>query len=72
MRQFLKYSLEHNRRIKAILCPEGVMTQQNITIQAFDEETFTYTSAKQKKPRTLPMEALLCAGYARGDRGEGE
>ena len=72
MKRFLEYSRHHHRRIKAVFFEDGKMSQQNITVLEYDEETFTYISAKQKSPRRLPMETLLTAGYARGDHGETE
>lgn len=72
MEEFLRYSMAHGRRIKAILLLDGQMMQQNIVIMRFSNEDFTYTSAKQKTPRTLPLSCLLSAGYARGDTGETE
>ncbi len=72
MEEFLRYSMAYGRRIRAILLLDGAMVQQNITIIRYSFEEFTYTSARQKNPRTLPMASLLSAGYARGDTGEGE
>lgn len=70
MNRFLRYSLLHQRRIKAVLMEQGKLSQINLTVTALDETTFTYVSAKQKSPRTLPLSALMAAGYARGDTGE--
>lgn len=70
MNRFLRYSLLHQRRIKAVLMEKGKLSQINLTVTALDETTFTYVSAKQKSPRTLPLSALMAAGYARGDTGE--
>lgn len=70
MERFLRYSLENNKKIKVIFLKEEKMQQQNIQICALDQNDFIYTSAKQKKPKRLPYEALLCAGYARGDHGD--
>ncbi len=70
--EFLRYSMVHGRRIKAILLLDGQLVQQNILIIRYTLEEFTYTSAKQKNPHTLPMTSLLSAGYARGDAGETE
>ena len=72
MIRFLRYSLDHERRIKAVLMEENKMIQMNLTVTALDSETFTYISAKQKTPRTLPLTALMAAGYARGDNGESD
>ena len=72
MEEFLRYSMAHGRRIKAILLLDGSMVQQNILIIRYTNEEFTYTSAKQKKPHTLPITSLLSAGYKRGDTGETE
>lgn len=72
MEEFLRYSMAHQRRIRAILLMEGRMVQQNITVLRFTQEDFTFASARQKTPRTLPLNCLLSAGYARGDAGESE
>lgn len=72
MERFLRYSFEHKRKIKVIFLKEEKMEQQNIQICGLEEAGFTYTSAKQRKPKLLPYHSLLCAGYARGDHGEGE
>ncbi len=69
--RFLRYSLQHNKKIKVIMLKESQMEQQNILVSALDQEGFTYTSAKQRKAKKLSYNALLCAGYARGDHGEG-
>ncbi|MBQ8537295.1 MAG: hypothetical protein IJ461_07845 [Clostridia bacterium] len=72
MIRFLRYSLDHGRRIKAVLMENDKMAQVNLTVTALDEESFTYTSSTQKRPRTLPLTALMAAGYARGDNGESD
>ncbi len=72
MDEFLRYSMDHGRRIKAILLIDGQIVQQNIVIVRFNQEEFTYTSVKLKKPHTLPIVSLLSVGYARGDTGEAE
>ena len=70
MNRFLRYSLDHGRRIKAVLDVEGKILQTNITVTALDEDGFLVVSAQWKKPRKLPYESLLAASYARGDQGE--
>lgn len=72
MIRFLRYSLNHERRIRAVLMENDKMVQMNLTVTALDGETFTFVSAKQKTPRTLPLTALMAAGYARGDNGEND
>ncbi len=72
MEEFLRYSMAHGRRVKAILMLEGSMVQQNIVVIRYTDTELTYTSARQKAPRTVPMGSLLSLGYARGDTGEQE
>ena len=72
MKRFLQYSLEHERRIKVVIWEDNKLTQMNLTVVAMDDETFTYVSSRQKKPRTLPLGDLMAAAYARGDSGENE
>ncbi len=72
MEEFLRYSMAYGRRVRAILMLEGRMVQQNIVVIRYTDAELTYTSARQKTPRTVPMGSLLSLGYARGDTGEQE
>ncbi|MHC1786609.1 MAG: hypothetical protein AB9880_06090 [Christensenellales bacterium] len=71
LERFLAYSLRWQRPIKVILMDESGTRSQNITVQGYDGQTLHYLSARSKKlPRSLPLDAVLSASYARGDEGD--
>ncbi len=70
MEEFLRYSVSHQKRIKVFLMADDHVIQQNILVLSFTKDDFTYVGPQSKTPRTLPLSALLSAGYARGDSGE--
>ena len=71
MMHFLRYSLRHGRPVKVLLMPGQEKPNLNLTVTELTEEGIHYLSARNKKtPRFLPFDALLSAGYARGDQGD--
>lgn len=70
MNSFLKYSLQHEKRIKLVIQLEDRIVQVNGTVTAIGEDCFSYVASGRKKVETAPMDTLLAAGYARGDAGE--
>ena len=71
MERFLRYSLENKKKIRVLLMDgDGAVTQMNLTVTALETESFSYLRAGKKHSETLPLNALLSAGYARGDHGE--
>ena len=69
MTRFLRYALEHERKIRAVFLLDGQMLQKTVSVVSYDEETVTLQSGK-KKAFTLPIGDLLSCDYARGDHGE--
>lgn len=67
---FLQYSLKHGRRIRAVLMAEGGMRVENLTVTSLSAETFTYVTARAKRPAEAAISAVLSCDYARGDKGE--
>ena len=71
LQRFLAYSLSHQRPIRIIVMDSEGTRSMNITVQAFDERSVIYLSAKNKKtPRAIALDCLLAASYARGDEGD--
>lgn len=68
--RFLRYSLTHGRKIKAVLLTQTGFETANILVTDLTEDTFTFVSARNKVPRTEPLSVLMAASYARGDHGE--
>ncbi|MBQ9196247.1 MAG: hypothetical protein IJ157_03300 [Clostridia bacterium] len=68
--RFLRYSLEHGRKITLMIQDEKGLRRLNITVTHFDEEAIFYTTARGKKEKNLARERVLSAFYARGDDGD--
>ena len=70
--RFLKYSLENEKKICAVLMMDGQMIKKNLLVTAIDEDGSGF-SAKlpgRKKEIHLMMDDVLTCAYARGDQGE--
>ena len=71
LQRFLTYSLRHQRPIKIIMMDQAGTRSMNVTVQAYDDHSISYLSAKNKKiPRNIALDDLLAATYARGDEGD--
>lgn len=71
LNRFLAYSLTHQKPVRVIVMDAQGTRSMNITVQAFDERSVSYLSAKNKKtPRAIALDCLLAASYARGDEGD--
>lgn len=70
MERFLRYSLLHGRKIRAVLTLEGQLRQKTVLVTALDETCATLLIGAQKKPRAVPLSDILSCDYARGDHGE--
>lgn len=70
MKRFLRYALEHDRRIRAVFLRDGKMVQKTVHVLAFDGETVTLRAGAKGAPFTLAVGDLLSCDYARGDHGE--
>ncbi len=70
MKRFLRYALEHNRKIRTLFLQDGKMVQKTVSVLAYDGETVTLCAGVKGTPFTLPVGDLLSCDYARGDHGE--
>ena len=68
--RFLRYSLEHGRKITLMAADARGIRRLNVTVTAVDENTVTYISGRAGKPKTLTRDSILSAAYARGDDGD--
>ena len=70
--RFLKYSLERETKIAAVLMQAGAMTKTNLRVTAIDEDGagFTALLPGRKRETHFAMGDVLTAAYARGDKGE--
>ena len=68
--RFLRYSLEHKRKIAVILQDEDGIRRMNIFVTRLEKDSIFYITARSKKEKILEMEQILSASYARGDDGD--
>ena len=70
--RFLKYSLERERKICAVLMQEGQMIKKNLLVTAIDadEQGFMAKLPGRKKDVHIALDDVLTCAYARGDQGE--
>lgn len=69
MTRFLRYAVEHGRKIRAVYVQEGQIVQKTVAVAAYDGQTVTL-QAGRRKPFTIPLADLLSCDYARGDHGD--
>lgn len=65
--RFLKYSLEKQKPIKAVIMNEGTIIQKTIRVQSLQDDGFYYTISNRKKEHYCEYKNLLACSYARGD-----
>ena len=70
MKRFLRYAVEHERKIRAVFLLDGAITQKTVSVVDYDDETVTLRIGSKKTPLAIPMADLLSCDYARGDHGE--
>ena len=70
--RFLKYSLEREKKICAVLMQDGQMIRKNLQVVAIDEDGkgFAAKLPGRKREIRIAMEDVLTCAYARGDQGE--
>ena len=70
--RFLKYSLEREKKICAVLMQEGQMVKKNLLVTGIDEDQqgFTARFPGRKKDTHIDLGDVLTCAYARGDQGE--
>ena len=70
--RFLKYSLERERKICAVLMKDGEMKKVNLLVTAIEEDgsSFLAKLAGRKKETRFDVSDVLTCTYARGDQGE--
>lgn len=68
--RFLRYSLEHGRKIALMVEDEKGIRRVNVTVVRLDETEIGYVGARGAKEKTMPRGSILSASYARGDDGD--
>ncbi len=70
--RFIKYSLENEKKICAVLLQDGQMVKKNLLVTAVDADGqgFTARFPGRKRETHIPLCDVLTCAYARGDQGE--
>ena len=70
--RFLRYSLEREKKICAVLMQDGQMKKTNLRVTAIDADGagFDALLPGRKRAVQVALSDVLTAAYARGDRGE--
>lgn len=70
MDRFLRYSLEKERKIRAVLMLDGRMTQKTVRVLTLEPEHALLLIGAKKTPVPVPYADIFSCDYARGDHGE--
>ena len=70
--RFLRYSLEREKKICAVLMKDGAMKKTNLLVTAIDEDGqgFLARLPGRKLENRFRLDDVLTCAYARGDQGE--
>ena len=68
--RFLRYSLEHGRKIALMIQDEKGIRRVNIIVTGMDAGTVYYVTARSRTEKALERGCILSAAYARGDDGD--
>lgn len=68
--RFLRYSLEHKRRITWMAADEKGIRRISGTVTQLEDGRFFYKESPKKKEREMMVCDVLSAAYARGDDGD--
>ncbi len=68
--RFLRYSLEHGRKITLMIEDEKGIRRVHITVTRLEDDTIYYISSHSAREKALPRGCILSAAYGRGDDGD--
>lgn len=70
--RFLRYSLEREKKIAAVIMQDGQMKKTNLLVTSIDEDGrgFSARMPGRKRDMRFEMSDILTCTYARGDQGE--
>ena len=69
MIRFLRYAVEHDRKIRAVFLLDGSMVQKTVAVVSYTEESAVLRIGARKTVN-IPLSDLFSCDYARGDHGE--
>lgn len=69
MDRLLRYSVEHDRVIRLMLMQEGVLSQVNARIVAYDDRSVSFITTRSPRTQTAAREDVLAVDFRKGDDG---
>lgn len=69
MKRFLRYAVEHDRKIRAVFLLDGSMVQKTVAVVSYTDES-AILRIGARKTAEIPLADLFSCDYARGDHGE--
>lgn len=70
MERLLRYSLEHDRVIRLMLMKDGLLSQVNARVIAYDAEKVEYITTRSPRPQMAERADILAADFRKGDDGQ--
>ena len=72
MTRFLRYAVEHGRKIRAVFLLDGAIVQKTVEVVSYDESAVSFRIGAKKKPVELPLSAQrkgkgCCCSAARNE-----
>lgn len=68
--RFLLYSFEHRRKIALMVMDEKGVKRLNVTVVSIGDEAIEYVTSRSDKRKSVAINDILSAAYARGDDGD--
>ena len=70
MERLLRFSLEHDRVIRLMLMHEGVLSQVNARIVAYDARSVSFITTRSPRTVTVQKKDILAIDFRKGDDGQ--
>ena len=70
MERLLRYSHEHDRVIRMMILQEGVLSQVNARVIAYDGEKVEFITTRSPRTQTVARGDILAVDFRKGDDGQ--
>ncbi len=70
MTRFLRYAIEHGRKLRMVLMLNGAIVQKTVRVESCSPDSAVIYIGASRKPTEIPLADILSCDYARGDHGD--
>ena len=70
MERMLRFSLEHDRVIRLMLLRDGLLSQVNARVIAYDADSIEFITTRSPRPQKAERAEVLAADFRKGDDGQ--